>query len=153
MDVCALKKNFFFRIDILCQVIRRGVNATLIFLDEPELRICWCVLCKSRHLPMWISRDLDPNSLWQMEHSRKCGGRAIKALPIIGAPRMLKRFCVEWFPSLHFLQHWKKSIENFQLKRAKKRISLRSLKAIYESSNRDRSWWECWKISFFVTAL
>ena len=32
------------------------------------------LLSLSRHLDMWISNDLDPNSLWQIEHSRKYGG-------------------------------------------------------------------------------
>jgi hypothetical protein len=33
---------------------------------------------------MWISSDLDPNSRWQIEHSRKWGGRDCRAFPIIG---------------------------------------------------------------------
>ncbi len=66
------------------RLFRRRPRATSAMSESgSELRICWCARWRSRHRPMWISSDLDPNSRWQIEHSRKCGGRDCRALPII----------------------------------------------------------------------
>ena len=65
-------------------LFRRRPRATSAMSESgSELRICWCARWRSRQRPMWMSSDLDPNSRWQIEHSRKCGGRDCRALPII----------------------------------------------------------------------
>ena len=74
----------------------------------PELRIGWWALCRSGHLPMWISSDRDPNSRWQIEHSRKCGGRDTEALPIIEATLALLTLPPTMISSLYIFTALKK---------------------------------------------